>query len=152
MGYLASSGLIVGQKMFVWNLCRHFSDRKTRRVSRGSFGGSSPRVFPKILQNQPILTPFSALEPPGLKISGYAPENGDQRGLLHSTFLYGRSTSNQRIEAWCMGQVLYVWHASMDRSFQGDGGIRCNWCFSFIGNKGMHQVLLFRSVKKNVIW
>ena len=27
-------------------------------------------------------------------------ENGDQRGLLQSTFLYGRSTSNQRIEAW----------------------------------------------------
>lgn len=27
-------------------------------------------------------------------------ENGDERGLLHSTFLYGRSTANQRIEAW----------------------------------------------------
>lgn len=27
-------------------------------------------------------------------------EHGDVRGLLNSTFLYGRSTSNQRIESW----------------------------------------------------
>ncbi len=41
--------------------------------------------------------------------------NNDERGHLQTTFLYGRSTSNQRIEAWwskfpCLGTKVWITH------------------------------------------